>query len=117
VVGVKRASDVLADVVATGDRSLLPGGEDTKSGHTRWNFEKRKPVPGTTYRLAAIEKEVLGYLAEGFMVTEIGDKMALSYDYIKRVVRRIYRELGAKTAAHAVHLAHRAGLLNPHEAE
>lgn len=100
MVGIKPAAEIMAAVDATGD--------EKRPAHSRWNFQGR---------LSLHQQRVLGYLAEGWTLTYIADEMHLDYNLAKRLAAQLYRELGAKNAAHAVHLAHRAGLLDRHETQ
>ena len=56
-------------------------------------------------------RRVLELLADGRTAADIGRELFLSLDAVKSRQRRIYRDLGATNAAHAVHLAHQRGLL------
>jgi len=56
---------------------------------------------------------VLELLASGKTAIAIGREMYLSPDAVKTRLRRLYAQLGANNAAHAVLIAVRQGLLDP----
>lgn len=59
---------------------------------------------------------VLELLADGKTAAAIGKELYLSQDAIKTRLRRIYHQLGARNAAHAVAIAFGQGLLAPRPA-
>ena len=57
--------------------------------------------------------EHLRCIAEGLTVAETAKRMWLSVDGVKSARKdALYPKLGARNAAHAVHLAHEQGLLS-----
>jgi len=48
------------------------------------------------------EKEVLDYLAKGFLYKEIADAMAISYDTVHTHIRKIYEKLHVRSRTEAV---------------
>lgn len=58
------------------------------------------------------EIQILAVIAEGNSNREAGDALWLAMDTIKNSLHRIYRKLGARDRAHAVHIAHREGILS-----
>lgn len=58
------------------------------------------------------ELQVLNGMSRGQSNGQIGRDLYLSEDTIKTHARRLFAKLGARDRAHAVHLAHVAGLLS-----
>ena len=52
--------------------------------------------------LSAREREVLDYLAQGFLIKEIGDKLGIGFDTVRTYIRRIYEKLHVHSRAQAV---------------
>jgi DNA-binding NarL/FixJ family response regulator len=52
--------------------------------------------------LSPREKEVLEYLANGYIYKEIADKLGISYETVKTYIRRIYEKLHVRTRTEAV---------------
>jgi DNA-binding NarL/FixJ family response regulator len=86
-----------ADVVA-GVRTLLSGGT-------------LFPAEMAQRRLSRREREVLGLLVTGATNREMGAHLALSPETIKDHTISLYRKLGARNRADAIHRAQRLGLL------
>ncbi len=61
--------------------------------------------------LTPVQLEVLGLIAEGLERKEIAARTYKSLFTVKTHAKRLYKRLGAKNAAHAIHLAHQRGLL------
>jgi DNA-binding CsgD family transcriptional regulator len=61
--------------------------------------------------LSRRESEVLRALAEGHTQGWIADKAALSAKTVSTIVEQIRHKLNANTTPHAVHIAHRIGVL------
>ncbi len=57
------------------------------------------------------EREVLDGMAEGLTNPMIAERLFLSVGTVRVYATRLFRRLGARVRAHAVHLAWRAGLL------
>lgn len=64
-------------------------------------------MPGLTPR----QLQVLRLIADGFTRAEIGRLLGLSEQTVKAYASWAYGRLGARSAAHAVHLAHGYGLI------
>ncbi len=52
--------------------------------------------------LSPREREVLEYLANGYIYKEIADKLGISYETVKTYIRRIYEKLHVRTRTEAV---------------
>jgi DNA-binding NarL/FixJ family response regulator len=52
--------------------------------------------------LSAREREVLDYLAQGFLIKEIGEKLGIGFDTVRTYIRRIYEKLHVHSRAQAV---------------
>jgi DNA-binding NarL/FixJ family response regulator len=59
-------------------------------------------VGSDTEGLSAREREVLDYLAQGFLIKEIGEKIGIGFDTVRTYVRRIYEKLHVHSRAQAV---------------
>ena len=71
--------------------------------------EDAAPRPKVTPR----ELEVLGLVADGFSTREIAQRLWVTEETVKTHIRRLHDRLGARTRAHAVAIAFRAGILKP----
>lgn len=60
------------------------------------------PATSDAEGLSAREREVLDYLAQGFLIKEIGDKLGIGFDTVRTYVRRIYEKLHVHSRAQAV---------------
>jgi DNA-binding NarL/FixJ family response regulator len=60
------------------------------------------PVVDEAEGLSAREREVLDYLAQGFLIKEIGEKLGISFDTVRTYIRRIYEKLHVHSRAQAV---------------
>lgn len=58
------------------------------------------------------EREVLALVAQGCTNEEIGRRLYVSASMARLHLKRLCEKLGARNRAHAVHLAHRWGLLD-----
>jgi DNA-binding NarL/FixJ family response regulator len=63
-----------------------------QSGNSSKEFENLTPR----------EKEVLDFLAKGFLYKEIADAMAISYDTVHTHIRKIYEKLHVRSRTEAV---------------
>jgi len=70
----------------------------------------RPATPGPR-PLSAREREVLGYLAEGFSGAAIAERLVLSPETVRTHVRNAMKKLGASTRSQAVALALEGGLI------
>lgn len=61
--------------------------------------------------LSERELQVLACMADGHTNEEIGQVLYLALETVKSHTRRLYKKLGARDRAHAVHLGHRSGVL------
>jgi DNA-binding NarL/FixJ family response regulator len=52
--------------------------------------------------LSTREREVLDYLAQGFLIKEIGEKLGIGFDTVRTYIRRIYEKLHVHSRAQAV---------------
>ena len=52
--------------------------------------------------LSAREREVLDYLAQGYLIKEIGEKLGIGFDTVRTYIRRIYEKLHVHSRAQAV---------------
>lgn len=68
-------------------------------------------VPTLGSDLSPREAQILSLIAEGTSNAGIGLVLGVSEDTVKTLVKRLYRRLGARDRAHAVHLGHVRGLL------
>jgi len=60
------------------------------------------PVADEAEGLSAREREVLDYLAQGFLIKEIGEKLGIGFDTVRTYIRRIYEKLHVHSRAQAV---------------
>jgi DNA-binding NarL/FixJ family response regulator len=60
------------------------------------------PAVNEAEGLSAREREVLDYLAQGFLIKEIGEKLGIGFDTVRTYVRRIYEKLHVHSRAQAV---------------
>lgn len=60
------------------------------------------PVAGQTDSLSPREQEILGWLAKGFLIKEISDRLGISFDTARSHIRRIYEKLQVHSRAQAV---------------
>ncbi len=66
------------------------------------SFQKPAPSVHATAELTPREREVLDYLAQGFLYKEIADKLGISYETVHTHIRRIYEKLQVRTRTEAV---------------
>jgi len=69
----------------------------------------RPGTPGAP--LGAEQQQLLSWTADGKTARQIATMRCCSEYTVRWHLTRIYRQLGARNAAHAVHLAHGLGLL------
>lgn len=69
----------------------------------------RQGDPGAP--LSAVQLRILAWTADGLTAPEIAAKHHYTSGTVRKHLMRIYAQLGASNAAHAVHLAHQRGLL------
>lgn len=70
-----------------------------------------RPVDRAAAELGDTEASALRLIAAGHTSGEMAELMYLSQDGAKSVQKRLYRKLGARERANAVHIAHMRGLL------
>ena len=80
---------------------------------TRGRQIAAKPATGERIDLTPRELEVLELFAEGHSTREIALMLWVSEETVKSHVKKVLDRLGARTRAHAVALAFRAGILKP----
>jgi len=66
------------------------------------SFQRSAASAQATEDLSPREKEVLDFLAQGFLYKEIADKLGISYETVHTYVRRIYEKLQVRTRTEAV---------------
>jgi DNA-binding CsgD family transcriptional regulator len=76
-----------------------------------------RPRAGKSVELTPRELEVLELFAEGFSTREIALTLWVSEETVKSHVKKVLDRLQARTRAHAVALAFRAGILKPESKE
>jgi len=52
--------------------------------------------------LSAREREVLGFLAKGYLIKEIADQLGLGFDTVRTYIRRIYEKMHVHSRSQAV---------------
>lgn len=52
--------------------------------------------------LSAREREVLEFLAKGYLIKEIGGQLAISFDTVRTYIRRIYEKMQVHSRSQAV---------------
>lgn len=60
------------------------------------------PPSGEADTLSPREQEILAWLAKGFLIKEIADKLGISFDTVRSHIRRIYEKLQVHSRAQAV---------------
>lgn len=65
------------------------------------SFRAAAPA-GATASLSPREQEILGWLAQGFLIKEIADRLGISFDTVRTHIRRIYEKLQVHSRAQAV---------------
>lgn len=66
------------------------------------SFQKPAAAPDPLAELTAREREVLDYLAQGFLYKEIAEKLGIAYETVHTYIRRIYEKLQVRTRTEAV---------------
>ncbi|MFO7444891.1 MAG: response regulator transcription factor [Ignavibacteriaceae bacterium] len=77
------------------------------------DYFQQKKLPGkdkTSYMLTSREKEVLGYLVEGYSAKAIADSSSISIETVRFHFRNIYKKLHVHSQAEAVVKAIKEGL-------
>lgn len=69
------------------------------------------PPPGPTAELSPREQEILGWLAQGFLIKEVANRLGIGFDTVRTHIRRIYEKLQVHSRAQAV--AKVMGTINP----
>lgn len=62
----------------------------------------RTAPPAGTGTLSPREQEILGWLAQGFLIKEIADRLGISFDTVRTHIRRIYEKLQVHSRSQAV---------------
>ena len=60
------------------------------------------PATEQTGSLSPREQEILGWLARGFLIKEIADRLGIGFDTVRSHIRRIYEKLQVHSRAQAV---------------
>ena len=66
------------------------------------SFQAPTPAVRETANLSPREKEVLDYLAKGFLYKEIAEALGIGYDTVHTHIRRVYEKLHVRSRAQAV---------------
>lgn len=66
------------------------------------SFQSPAPAARETANLSPREKEVLDYLAKGFLYKEIAEALGIGYDTVHTHIRRVYEKLHVRSRAQAV---------------
>jgi len=74
--------------------------------------DSQEPAAESPALLSAREKEVLGFITQGFTTLEIAKLMQLSHFTVRSFVRRIYSKLKVTSKAEAIYEARTLGLLS-----
>jgi len=74
--------------------------------------DSQEPAAESSTLLSAREKEVLGFITQGFTTLEIAKLMQLSHFTVRTFVRRIYSKLKVTSKAEAIYEARTLGLLS-----
>lgn len=101
------ADDHLVDALAAGHTPPDPAA----AALAGWRDQQTTSGPALGDPLTWREQRVLELIADGMSSQQAGRRLHLSPETVKTHARRIYRKLGARDRAHAVHLAHQRGLL------
>lgn len=64
-------------------------------------FQTSAPA-GESEELSAREREVLEFLAKGYLIKEIADQLGISFDTVRTYIRRIYEKLHVHSRSQAV---------------
>jgi DNA-binding NarL/FixJ family response regulator len=85
-------------------RDVHNGGAPMSSQIARKVVQSFQGIPANNDAegLSAREREVLDYLAQGFLIKEIGEKLGIGFDTVRTYVRRIYEKLHVHSRAQAV---------------
>ncbi len=93
------------DKILASIRDVYNGGAPMSSSIARKvlnHFERKNSVVKDIDELTDREKEVLNLLSEGFLYKEIGDKIFISIDTVKKHVGNIYRKLHVNNKVEAI---------------
>jgi DNA-binding NarL/FixJ family response regulator len=60
------------------------------------------PPASETAELSPREQEILGWLAQGFLIKEVADRLGIGFDTVRTHIRRIYEKLQVHSRAQAV---------------
>jgi len=85
-------------------RDVHGGGAPMSSQIARKVVQSFQGVPAAENAdgLSAREREVLDYLAQGYLIKEIGEKLGIGFDTVRTYIRRIYEKLHVHSRAQAV---------------
>jgi DNA-binding NarL/FixJ family response regulator len=65
------------------------------------SFRRAAPA-GKVAGLSPREHEILGWLAEGFLIKEIADRLGIGFDTVRTHIRRLYEKLQVHSRGQAV---------------
>jgi ATP/maltotriose-dependent transcriptional regulator MalT len=103
-------------VVVVAVANVLPGEHLLVLAPATWpgdELQEADPAPSPTPRvLSGREQEVLGLVAAGSSLKEIGEELAISEATVRTHLRNANTKLGARNRAHAVGLALKLGLIS-----
>jgi DNA-binding NarL/FixJ family response regulator len=85
-------------------RDVYGGGAPMSSQIARKVVQSFQNVAATDSAegLSAREREVLDYLAQGYLIKEIGERLGIGFDTVRTYIRRIYEKLHVHSRAQAV---------------
>ncbi len=66
------------------------------------SFQQAETATKQAETLTAREREVLEYLAKGYLYKEIGERMCLSYSTVRTHIENIYHKLHVRTRSQAI---------------
>lgn len=105
----------LADAVrrtAAGERLIDPDLEQGAVMELGRFARKAREGSETASMLTHREREILGYISEGFTMHQIGTRLGISPRTVETHVAKLYRKLGARTRVQAVARAATLGLID-----
>jgi len=86
-------------------RDIVSGGAPMTSSIARMvvqSFQHKQPTSKDTDDLSPREREVLDFLARGYLYKEIADLMKVSYSTVRTHIERIYEKLHVQSRSQAV---------------
>lgn len=85
-------------------RDVHTGGAPMSSQIARKVVQSFRSAPSVnpTAELSPREQEILGWLAQGFLIKEIAERLGIGFDTVRTHIRRIYEKLQVHSRAQAV---------------